>query len=298
MVKVDNVETLSLSKVDADVNQPRQAFDKTDLDRLADSIKRQGILVPLAVEKTAGGRYLILDGERRYRAAKQVNLKEVPAIVYEAMSETERLAKRFHLQEQHSAWNAFDKARAITQLQASSGLSNQEIAEMLGLSLNTVQDYVLLLRFSKRTIEFAASKRIPYSRLSDFAPVLKQFEKSKQREAIEEAFVKKVEMGVIRTTNDVRKISIAFRADAENGKVAEKFVSDDDITPSEIAAMAKQTDFLVLEKVRYQTHRLVTVIREATKHKAWRGADSKEFNLLQEADKEIEKALRLIGHTD
>ena len=81
------IKTIKIEDLIPGKYQPRQTFDASAINALADSIKEKGILQPILVRKS-GGKYEIIAGERRYRAAKQVGLTEVPVIVKE-MSDKE-----------------------------------------------------------------------------------------------------------------------------------------------------------------------------------------------------------------
>ena len=76
--------SLPISQVEPGLNQPRKRFDPESLADLADSIREHGIIQPLTVRRLASGYYQIIAGERRWRAAKQAGLAEVPAIIIEA----------------------------------------------------------------------------------------------------------------------------------------------------------------------------------------------------------------------
>ena len=75
---------LPISQVEPGLNQPRKYFDEESLTDLAQSIREHGIIQPLTVRRLSSGYYQIIAGERRWRAAKQAGLSEVPAIVIEA----------------------------------------------------------------------------------------------------------------------------------------------------------------------------------------------------------------------
>ena len=87
------IETNKVSIKDITRNklQPRKHFDKESLDELANSIKKQGVIQPIVVrpDKTSEGKYEIIAGERRYRAAKSVGLKSIPAYVLSISNESE-----------------------------------------------------------------------------------------------------------------------------------------------------------------------------------------------------------------
>ena len=76
--------SLPISQVEPGLNQPRKRFDPEALAELADSIREHGIIQPLTVRRLSSGYYQIIAGERRWRAAKQAGLDEVPAVIIEA----------------------------------------------------------------------------------------------------------------------------------------------------------------------------------------------------------------------
>ena len=80
--KGQGVTEIEISSIFANPNQPRKVFDETALNELADSIKKHGVIMPIIVNKS-GDRYMIIAGERRFRASKIAGLKTIPAIVKE-----------------------------------------------------------------------------------------------------------------------------------------------------------------------------------------------------------------------
>ncbi|HXR50368.1 MAG TPA: ParB N-terminal domain-containing protein, partial [Verrucomicrobiae bacterium] len=79
--EADRVQKLPIESLAPRTDQPRQTFDETALEELADSIRAHGVLMPLVVTKVTDGTYRIIAGERRWRAAKIAGLKALPAIV-------------------------------------------------------------------------------------------------------------------------------------------------------------------------------------------------------------------------
>ena len=75
---------LPIAKVEANAAQPRKQFDADGIDALADSIATHGILQPITVRRLDSGYYQIISGERRWRAARQAGLNEVPVLIIEA----------------------------------------------------------------------------------------------------------------------------------------------------------------------------------------------------------------------
>lgn len=230
-MKSQQIELIALSKVVPDVNQPRQEFSPEAMERLEHSIKAQGILTPLSLEILPDGRYLIVDGERRYRASKTVGLKEIPAVICDAMAPQERLIKRFHLQEQHSSWSAYDKARAIVALQEEMGLNQGELAATLGISVTTIKGYLSLTQLSKRTVDATIKARLPFDVLRELAVTTAKVDSVKTKAALEAALLSKLERKVITSARDFRKYRVAIKYGGE--EMIEKIIKEENLTPSE-----------------------------------------------------------------
>ena len=209
------MEKVKLSRLVPDEKQPRQEFEPDALKRLEESISREGILQPLIVEEYKDGKYLIVDGERRYRTAKALELKEVPVIIVPPMTEFQRLVRRFNIQEQHQSWGAFDKARAISMLKDFEGMTVAEISNILGLSQSTVDGYISLLSLSRRSMEMAITKKIPFSYLKGIARTVRNLESQASKTKIENLLIDQVVLGVITTHHDLAKFKRAFQANEE-----------------------------------------------------------------------------------
>lgn len=127
--------------------QPRKTFDEYELQRLADSIAANGIIEPLAVRRKGNGKYEIIAGERRYKAAKQIGLRRIPCIVHIA---DEQSAAILSLTEnlQRSNLTVFEEAEAIERLISYYGLSQNEAAIKLGMAQSTLCNKLRLLGLS------------------------------------------------------------------------------------------------------------------------------------------------------
>ena len=221
------METIDIKKLLPDAEQPRQEFDPLAMRRLEESIKKQGVLVPLAVEKQ-NGQYLIIDGERRYKAAQKLGLKTLPIVVHEKMDDFSRMVTRFHLQEQHTNWSAFDKARAINSIKIATDMKVGDIANLLGLVPRTVDGYIALLSLSKRTMELGTEKRIPFSYLRGISYAVRSIKSQKTKRDLEQALINKVASGVIELATELGKFRKAVQT--ENQKVVTKMIIDPDYT--------------------------------------------------------------------
>lgn len=126
-------------------NQPRQRFDFDELEGLAQSIRQNGIIQPIAVRINAKGEYELISGERRLRASRLVGLTQVPCIIMEADDEKSTL---FALLEniQRSDLGFFEEAQAIEKLIVDFGMSRDDICKKLGKAAPTISNKLRLLR--------------------------------------------------------------------------------------------------------------------------------------------------------
>jgi ParB family chromosome partitioning protein len=136
--------SLPVEAIERNPAQPRKRFEESKLEELAASIREHGIVEPILVRRD-GGRYRILAGERRWRAAQRAGLKEVPAILREA---TEREAFELALVEnlQREDLNAIEEAEAYDVLMEDHSLTQEAIAQRVGKERSTVANALRLLR--------------------------------------------------------------------------------------------------------------------------------------------------------
>ena len=126
-------------------NQPRRRFDFDELEGLAQSIRQNGIIQPLAVRVNNRGEYELISGERRLRASRLVGITQVPCIIMEASDEKSAL---FALLEnvQRCDLDFFEEAVAIEKLLTDYGMTRDEICKKLGKAPPTISNKLRLLR--------------------------------------------------------------------------------------------------------------------------------------------------------
>lgn len=129
-------------------DQPRSSFDEYELNSLAESIASSGIIQPLTVRKGEGGKYILIAGERRLRAAKIASLRRVPCVLHRTDDTTAAL---YSLTEnmQRADLNFFEEAAAIKRLSDNFGLSQSEIAVRLGMAGSTICNKLRLLKLDE-----------------------------------------------------------------------------------------------------------------------------------------------------
>ena len=140
----DSVTSLPLQKVEPNPRQPRRVFDEEELQSLADSIAEHGIVQPLAVRDEGNGYYMIIAGERRWRAARLAGLQEVPVVVLDADDRTVmELALVENLQRQDL--NPMEEAEGYRVLMEEYGLTQEQTADRVGKSRSAVANALRLL---------------------------------------------------------------------------------------------------------------------------------------------------------
>ena len=138
------VQTVSVSLVDPNPDQPRQFFDEERLEELAASVRVHGVIQPLLVRKV-GARYQLIAGERRFRASKIAGLETVPIIV-EDISNEQQLEIALIENLQREDLNAMEEARAYHSLVTKYNLSHDTIAQQVGKARTTVANSLRLLK--------------------------------------------------------------------------------------------------------------------------------------------------------
>lgn len=141
--KADAVLRLPIRLVDPNPNQPRRSFDEAALKELAQSISAVGVLQPIIV-CPAGERYVIIAGERRYRASRLAGLEEIPAIVRD-WDRQARLEAALIENLQRDDLNPVEEAMGVRQLMDETGLTQEKAAERLGKSRSALANLLRLL---------------------------------------------------------------------------------------------------------------------------------------------------------
>lgn len=140
----EKIKQIELTALVPNDRQPRASFDDEQLKSLAESIKRYGVLQPLVVTPLVAGKFMIVAGERRSRAAKLAKLAKVPAII-RTTKELERLELALVENVQRVDLSPLEQAASIEYLNQEFNLSYDEIAKRLGRGMSTIANLVRLL---------------------------------------------------------------------------------------------------------------------------------------------------------
>lgn len=142
------VRELGIEDVESNADQPRKNFDAQALNELAQSIKEKGIIQPIIVE-ARDGKYQIVAGERRFRAAKIAGLSTVPAIV-RVYNETEKLQIALVENLQRENLNPIEEAEAFNTLIDQMGLRQEDVAKQVGKSRSAIANSLRLLKLPQK----------------------------------------------------------------------------------------------------------------------------------------------------
>ena len=136
--------TIDVSLVRPNPYQPRREFNESEIQALATSIGRDGVLQPVVVRATTDGSYELVAGERRWRASKKAGLERIPAIIRK-VDDKKMLELALVENLQRSDLNPIEKARAFRQLIQLNGWTQEQVAESVGMGRPTVANFIRLL---------------------------------------------------------------------------------------------------------------------------------------------------------
>ena len=148
----NSIQKVSLNKIKPNIEQPRKIFNQEKIIELALSIKEHGIIQPLVLKKDEDN-YIIIAGERRWRAAKYLNIKEVPAVIME-ISDMELLQVSLIENIQREDLNPIEEAIAYDKLINQFNLTQEELSEKVGKSRPSIANSLRLLNLDKRVRDF------------------------------------------------------------------------------------------------------------------------------------------------
>lgn len=149
-----NTSTLNINEITPNKEQPRKTFDETALEELADSIRQHGVLQPLLVRPLTSGGYQLVAGERRWRASRLAELKEVPVIIKE-LSDTEAMEIAIIENLQREDLNPIEEAEGLQALIDKCGYTQEQVATSVGKSRPAITNALRLLKLPEEVREMA-----------------------------------------------------------------------------------------------------------------------------------------------
>jgi ParB family chromosome partitioning protein len=150
------LQTIAIDRVLPGRFQPRARMDEASLAELADSIREQGVMQPILVRPVDGGRFEIVAGERRWRAAQRAGLTEVPALVKDVPDQN-ALALALIENIQREDLNPLEEAQGLTRLVEQFGLTHDAVAKAIGRSRSAVSNLLRLTQLAKPVQDYMMS---------------------------------------------------------------------------------------------------------------------------------------------
>ena len=141
----ERIQKIAVEDLEANPDQPRQHFDKQALEQLAESLKQYGVIQPLVVMPAKDNKYVLIAGERRWRAAQIAGLKKVPAVV-RTSKDLERLEIAIVENVQRVDLSPLEQAVSIEKLHQQFNMTYEAVAKRLGKATSTVNNIVRLLQ--------------------------------------------------------------------------------------------------------------------------------------------------------
>lgn len=152
-IKESGKMLISINKIKSDEEQPRKLFDSDKIAELAESIRTHGIIQPLILRKHSDDQYIIVAGERRWRAAKMVGIKEIPAIIME-LSERDILEVSLIENIQRQDLNPIEEALAYRKLLSDFSITQEELSKRIGKSRVTIANTMRLTNLDDKVQQY------------------------------------------------------------------------------------------------------------------------------------------------
>lgn len=144
----DGISYISINDIKPNTNQPRKTFDEEKLDELAASIKAHGLIQPIVLRNIRNG-YEIVAGERRWRAARKIGIKEVPCIIRE-LTDEENMLLAIIENMQREDLDPIEEAEGISQMMDTYGLTQEQVSRSVGKSRPYIANALRLLKLPER----------------------------------------------------------------------------------------------------------------------------------------------------
>ncbi len=215
---------IAVNLIDPMKSQPRQNFDEGKLEELASSIAQHGILQPLIL-KAKGGRYSIIAGERRYRAARKAGLRKVPAILKDA-DEKEVLQLSIIENIQREDLNPIEEAEAISRLMEQYQLNQEQVAAMLGRSRPAIANTLRLMGLTEAVRRMVAEGALSGGHARALLPLRERMDSAAQAVLEGGLSVRQTEELVRRMLEEKPKKKQPARQRSSEFRAAEKELGD------------------------------------------------------------------------
>lgn len=236
---------LPLEAVETDANQPRKVFELRgggDHSRLLKSIQHYGIEDPIKVSEIAEGRYIIMDGHRRFACAIELKLKTVPCRVYPKMNDGEFEARRYEMQNNRRSWRPIEKANAINRIKAEYQIASpKEIADLIGITQKALFHFEDLRNTRLDYLELMSQHNLKEYQRVGFMRVLKKLRRIKQFQIddIVKILFQKIGDNILYRERDFSSLSRVFAAASLHEEHIEQFLLTPQMTVMELCELTQ-----------------------------------------------------------
>lgn len=235
--QVGKLQEIEVAKIRANPRNPRQTFNPKTIERLAASIEEIGLQVPITVypDSERPKSFILLDGERRFRAAKLINKRIVPAFVVNAPEANENAVRMFNIHMLREEWREIETAWALEQIMDETGIqADKELQNLTGLSRDRISNMKRVLSFPKAIQQKVARGELAFQFLVELDKNVltkaRQEQKTSHVEPIlpmtvpelRDVFLKKFTEGPESDVVDLRRVGTLFDTAKKDGKVAQR----------------------------------------------------------------------------
>jgi ParB family transcriptional regulator, chromosome partitioning protein len=223
------VTKLSVSKIEPNPHNPRRLFDDEPMRILRESIEKLGVLVPITVYPGEHDDFVLLDGERRWRCAKELQLQTIPAIIVDKPDDTRNILTMFHIHNVREGWQLMPTALKLKRLMEELKTTNErELNELTKLSVSQIRRCKILLTYPKKFQNLMLAP--PSKRMkTDFFVELDRIRKPARDDklvpwtdrgdsACIQIMLDKFMAGTIRAVTEFRYLAEVYRASQRLGK--------------------------------------------------------------------------------
>lgn len=145
------IKEISVDKILANPYQPREKFDKEKIQELAESILSNGLLNPISVKESKDGKYMIVAGERRWKAHKLAGLKTIQAFIKQYKDEGQWMVESLIENVHREDLQPLEKAKFVEKIMQLKKINNiREIAKIIGVAHTTISDWLEMLKFKDK----------------------------------------------------------------------------------------------------------------------------------------------------
>jgi ParB/RepB/Spo0J family partition protein len=241
---------LPLEVIEADQNQPRKILGSRTNDhiRLAKSILHYGIEDPLKVSEIEEGRYLIMDGHRRFACAKELKFEKVPCRIYPKMNNGEFEARRYEMQNNRRSWRPLEKANAIHKIRSEyDNASKKEIADLIGITEKNLFHFTELRDVRIEYLELMSGHNMKEHQMIVFMQLLPKLRKIRQYEVddIIKILFQKIHDNILYRRIDFNSLSKIFSVASLHEEELQYFLTEPKASVTELCEMAQLTGISV-----------------------------------------------------